>query len=1727
MGITHKKRHVREGTSWLPGFEPEEILRAQSQSDFAFPSFAMPSPVALVTAALVDQAIGSLPTPSITRTTLATVIREDEDTNCTATAQVEQGQSVEETSEEESTQARRHWPHFDLGRFTPGDNIRGRIDKNLAAIQCMQDLRRSGQEPTDEQRHQMLEYSGWGGAARMFESLAGNSLEPLRAALQALVTEEEFSSARASVTSAYYTDTVVIDAMWKMIRRLGFLGGRVIEPTAGTGLFVAGMPKDIAERSDITAVEMDKLSAAILEQSFAGLGVQVHCSPLEKAPLPHGFYDLAVSNVPFGNYKSLETSTCGYSEWSIHNYCLAKSIDLVRPGGLVVMVTSSYTMDSQTQSHRGWINAHAQLLGAFRLPRGAFKKSAATEVVTDILVLQKRAAPHYSAPSKWLSLKEAPIALMRAGQQLTQFVKTSSGYRDVNLDRSINQWYADHPHAVIGELVLETGSYSRGVVSTVFAGDVQAMGQRLVELAESLPQDVYQPAEQRVVHKQSLLLKTVEASSQVKPGAFVLKQGRICIGQDARRWIDVDDAYSGKVRERLLGLMAIRQVARELIAVQIESNSDAQFRQLQTELNIRYDAFIAKHGNVGDSANFRVFRSDPDCPLVLSLERYDEDTEKYCKADIFSKRTAGRKTPPERADNVRDAMLIAMGIYGRIHIADMAQRMGKRPVEVTKELQNEGLAYIDPQSGHWTPADEYLAGNIRAKINAAKAGGPKFIGNVLALEKVVPRPLGPADVEVRLGAPWVPASIVQQFANELVDIKDASRQVTITYSAQAATWSLTTHTNDRRYSGSYVLNNTTWGTDKRCALELIEAALNQVPPKVMKTSRDGKSVLDRSATMAAREKYEVIRQEFKAWAYRDDQRRDALLAIYNDQFNQIVERRYDGSHLMLYGMSPVIVPYQHQMDAIWRIVSGGNTLLAHVVGAGKTFTMIAAAMEMRRIGKANKPLMVVPNHLLHQFVSDCVRFYPTAKVLMATKEDLLGDKRMEFCARVATGDWDGVVMTQSTFERIAVSPETKNRFINELLAQVRNTMAMADESKSKRTVKECEKMIKAIEAKCERELNEKAKDDFVAFDLLGVDYLMYDEAHALKNLMRVSKMPPIAGLSNASSNRAFDAWIKMSLVMEVRGGKEEGVVLSTATPIANSCAEMAVMMKYLQPQTLKRLGIYEFDAWAATFGDTVTGMEISPDGGGYRLNTRFARFTNVPDLMAIFRQVADIKTRSMVKLPTPNVHSGKATIITSQSSQALLDYTAELVARADKIRNGQVKPKDDNMLAVTGCGRKAALDMRLIDGTLPFDPLGKVATLVERVTAIWRDTLDKRGTQLVFCDMSTPSTKGFSVYNDVKQRLIAAGIPESEIQFIQDFTTDTAKAKLFRDVRAGNVRVLMGSTQMMGVGTNVQTRLKAVHQLDAPWKPSCVEQRDGRGLRAGNMWDEIYLYRYVTVNSLDTYVWHLLETKQRFIEQVMVPGSGVRSVEDIAMGALTYAEIKAIASGNPLVLEKATVDAKVMKYMLLRQEWEENRWALSRKADANLFAINAASATMSALKVHAQQIAQAVRDGIRFEPKGVYGVKASDLDCVESSIGTQIYHISRSFAEYGETLVGSIAGMDVVFSRGANLVVGLRSPNSTELQFEVHRKGVPLTDTFGTGKLVLDVLKSIVDEPELRSTRIERMKREIADIRTSKELPYEHEAILKELVLRQRAIEAELELDKDDAGVDAEAETCA
>lgn len=1620
------------------------------------------------------------------------------------------------------TQTAKTWPQFtDLVGYPPSGELE-RLQRNVEILKLSKQIKEEGRSPTDKESESILSFTGWGSIARIFAGgHEGKALGTVYTDLKALLTEEEWASARAATPNAHYTDPGIARALWAIIKRLGFTGGNIIEPAAGTGVILACMPQDIAKNSNINAVEIDTVSGGLLKQVFEPHGVQVALSGIEKAKKPHGFFDLAIGNVPFGNYQVPDTTKSAYASWSVHNYFFGKAIDMVRPGGLVVFITSSYTLDGNLPV-REWLGSQAEMLEAIRLPKGAFQRQARTEVVTDIIVLRKRVMPKYNAKCLWTTEGvQAPIMMMAEGQVLTSH--TSAG--TLELARKINPWFAKNAHRVLGKLRLESSQYSgaeRLNVNPIFEGSDAELHSHLQAIIASMEEGRYAARSTAVQATEGLqdTLTKVRPVSDVKPGSFVMHGERIHVSEgDA--WIDVDDLYKGKTRSRLIGMMRLRDAARKLIEYQRDNRGDEGLGALQAKLNSSYDQFVKEHGYLFEKMNVRAFRADPDCPLVLSLEIYDEETQTGRKADMFSVRTINQKTLNDTAETVKDAMLLSLAEHGRIVVKDMARRMRVSAKAVKEQMAAESIAFKDPETGEWVESDAYLSGHIQEKLNVATAAGPNYTRNVLALTAVMPTPLGPGEICLRLGAPWIPTEVVRDFIVATAEVKN-SQDIEVTYSADGAVWSVAQRAGVF-YAGNSALVNTRWGTSSRNFYALVEAALNQQPPTITATI-SGTQVVDRQATMAAREKYEAIKDHFKVWAWGDENRSQKLVRIYNEQFNQIVARKWNGTHLVLPGLSDVYHPYPSQLNAVWRILTSGNTLLAHVVGAGKSLTMMAASMELRRLGKSQKPVHVIPNHMLYQYTGEFLRAYPNANVLMATKESLAGDKRREFAARIATGSWDAIVMTHSSFERLSCRPETVKGFVDEMLGKTRLALSNASGNGSKRSIKELEKRLKNLEAKLEKSISDSRKDEMIHFEDLGVDQIFIDEGHLFKNLMRISKMPRIAGLPNTASQRAMDLLIKTRALGAMLGDKEEGVVISTATPIANSIAEMHVMQQYLQPKTLEKLGLLEFDAWAATFGETVTGMEIAPDGSGYRMNSRFSRFVNVAELMSIFKMVADIQTKQMLKLPTPAIVGGRPKVITAPASPELKSFTKSLVERAEKVRNRKVKPNDDNMLKITNEGRLAALDMRLINPLAEVGDDTKLCKVRDEVMRIYRETHDRKGTQLVFCDLSTPTAVGFSAYNQLRTLLIEAGMPQNEIAFIHDYDTDAAKDRLFQMVREGRVRVLMGSTQKMGFGTNVQRLLKAVHQVDGPWRPADLEQRDGRILRVGNTWEEVELLRYVTEGSFDSYIWQLLETKSKFIEQIMSGDSSLRTVEDVSVSALSCAEIKAIASGNPLVLHKAQVDAEIGRLVVMRDIWAQEQWSVRNTVKNNRQRVQYLKDHRQHFENDAAMAQRALEAGVVFEAaKGSIAEFSSKGTSLTERIGLACQRASYLGATLGDLRIGSIAGFELNLRRGFSKGIELVTKHANE---SIWIRDVRVSYVTETGEDVLAIIRQIADQMEKRLVSIAKLESEseALEMEISDEFP--NQTRLLELFAKQSQIDAELDLDKDEAGA-ALIEECA
>lgn len=1578
------------------------------------------------------------------------------------------------------------WPRLNEGVFTGLSGSVAKFDANIAAIELLRKLENEQRQATTEERETLNRFTGWGGIPQAFNDDQKDQAWVSRAErLKALLNEEEHRSAESSTPNAHYTASEVIEAMWRMVQRLGFKGGRILEPSAGVGYFLGAMPLEIAQQSTVTAIELDQLSARMLKTLYGDFGVNVLQSGFEAAKLPEGFFDLAISNVPFGNYQVPELRNVPYANFLIHDYFFAKAMEVVRPGGLVVFITSSGTMDKHDDKVRQYLGSKANLVGAVRLPNSAFKKIANTEVTTDILVLQKPLTGRGSKKG-WMETLSLPESSPIYGECKTCWKRQPL---------FCNQYFAANPEWVIGKLTLTENGYAKST-GCVFDGDLEAA---LAQKVSLLPEGIYTPPQniEPVAQKTTLLAY----NDQGRPGFRVI-DGQVYETMDGLEAMQFTAPQ--KTLERIAGMCGIRDAARKIIRSQVETGDEAILATYRLLLNIEYDNFTAKYGNLSVKANRGAFKADPDLPLLMSLERWDEETQTAEKADIFFQRTVGVFRRIEQCETPEEALLASLSECGRVVESRIGELLGKPGSEAMKELEDKGAIFLDPETGHWETSGSYLSGNVRQKLSVAKASGERYSRNVQALEAVIPDDLSPGEIGARIGSTWIPTSDYEAFLDETLECNGNA----VTFNQAAGAWYVEPH-----YSTRYSIPATQkFGTSRVNATELFDQAINQVVPTVYDADpvNPDKRVVNQKETIAAREKQQFLKDTFQEWLWKDQERSVRLSRLYNDTFNSVVQRRYDGQHLVLPGFSRIYRLHDHQKNAIWRIVaSQRNTLLAHVVGAGKTLTCICAGMELRRLGKVSKPLYVVPNHMLHQFAAEFLRAYPGANILIASKDDLQGDKRRQLLSRIATSDWDGVLITHSSFERIKMSDEFMEEYIQNEIDLIEEAIYAESVNRGNRIIKELARAKKAWEARLAKLSGENKKDDILSFEQLGVDWLFIDEAHCFKNLWRFSKMTRVAGLPNSNSERAFDMFVKTRNVMEKHKGMA-GVVFATGTPVSNSMAELWVMQRYLQPRTMEACQVGMFDTWAGNFGESVTALELAPDGRGYRMHTRFAKFVNLPELMSMFGEVADIRTAEMLKLPVPVAHKETVTIKPTADLKA---FVQTLVERAEAIRNGNVSPSEDNMLAITCEGRKAALDMRLID---PFAEVedGKVNHCAERVFGIWDETKLFRGTQVVFCDLSTPLENGrFSVYQAMRHNLVERGVPIEEIAFIHDFESDSAKEELFKAMREGRIRILLGSTQKMGVGTNIQTRLAALHHLDAPWRPSDIEQREGRIIRQGNLNESVRIYRYVTEASFDAYIWQTLETKARFIAQVMQGDTGMRCVEDVELAALSYAEVKALASGNPLVLEKAGVDTELAKLSLLRSQWDQQQWRNKQELATLPGRIERIQAGIRSIE--SDLIARQDVSGSKFLVE-VEGKRYTDR--VEA--GKAILHVLYGNKARGDRNIGQIAGFQIAVQLTASDWRQLVIKGGAE-----YRCGQP-ESAQGCVRVLENTLNrmDLVLQEELE--HLARTEKRLSDIHTEIARPFDKAGRLECLKLRQREIEAMLDLSKgDNTAVEETAET--
>ena len=1456
--------------------------------------------------------------------------------------------------------------------------------RNIEAIRTLFKLEQEHRGATAEEQQVLSQYVGWGGLADAFDPNKDGWTKEYTE-LKELLSEDEYAAARSSTLNAHYTSPTVIRGIYDAVERMGFRSGNILEPSMGVGNFFGMLPDSMAD-SRLYGVELDSITGRIAKRLYPQADITV--AGFETTDR-RDFYDLAVGNVPFGQYR-VNDKVYNKLGFSIHNYFFAKAIDQVRPGGVVAFVTSRYTMDSKDSTARKHMAERADLLGAIRLPNNAFRANAGTDVVSDIIFLQKRDRPIDHEPD-WVQLGKA-----------------EDGF-------AINQYFVDHPEMVLGELTAESTQYGREEL-TVAPIEGANLADQLTEAVQHIEgQYTEVEVETPDIADAEAQRKQLPADPNVKNFSYTVVDGEVFYRENSvMTQVELSDTAKGRVT----GMVELRQIVNDLIEQQLEDYPDADIKATQERLNAAYDAFTAKYSLLNDRKNGRLFEQDSSYYLLCSLENLDEQGQLKSKAAMFTKRTIRPERTVTSVGTPSEALAVSIGEHGKVDLPYMAELLGT-PGEygrITTELsgvifKDPAADPTDPEAG-WQMADEYLSGDVRAKLRMAQFAAetnPEFAVNVDALTKAQPRELEASEIDVRLGATWLDPDIIQKFMTETFQIPYYLRHaVKVRYSPYTAEWRVEGKTATGR---SDIISSETYGTSRANAYKILEETLNLKDVRIYDTIEDAegkpKRVLNKRETMLAQQKQQVIKDAFANWVWQDPQRRIALVKQYNELFNSTRPREYDGSHIKFVGMNPEIPLREHQRNAIAHVLYGGNTLLAHEVGAGKTYEMAASAMEAKRLGLCQKSLFVVPNHLTEQWASEFLNLYPNAKLLVARRKDFETSNRKKFCARIATGDYDAVIIGHSQFERIPLSFERQERIIQE---QIYETLAAINELKvhagENFSIKQMEKTRKTLETKLEKLRSDERKDDVITFEQLGVDRLFVDESHFYKNLFLTTKMRNVAGLSTSEAQKSSDMFGKCRYLDEITGGR--GVVFATGTPVSNSMTELYTVMRYLQYSTLQQKKLTHFDCWASTFGETTTAIELAPEGTGYRARTRFAKFFNLPELMSMFKEVADIKTSDQLHLPVPEA---KFETVVAKPSEIQKEMVQELSKRAAEIHSGTVDASVDNMLCVTNDGRKIGLDVRLMNPMLPDDPDSKLNVCVQNVLKIWEEGKDQKLPQLLFCDLSTPKNDGnFNVYEDIRKKLIAAGVPESEIEFIHNADTEAKKAALFSKVRSGDVRVLLGSTAKMGAGTNVQSRLVAVHHLDVGWKPSDMTQRNGRIIRQGNMNKEVKVFNYVTEGTFDSYLFQTLENKQRFISQIMTSKSPVRSCEDVDEQALSYAEIKALCAGNPLIKEKMDLDVQVAKLKVLKADHQSQKFRLQDKLLTKFPAdIQEANAHIAGLKADAQLAAAHPQGKEEFCGMTIKGVAYDE----KKTAGERLVFACSELPNAEEKVIGSYRGFEL------------------------------------------------------------------------------------------------------------------
>ena len=1551
--------------------------------------------------------------------------------------------------------------------------------RNIAAIRTLFQLEQEHRGATAEEQEMLSQYVGWGGLPDAFDPDKDNWAKEYTE-LKGLLSEDEYTAARASTLNAHYTSPTVIRAIYDAVEKVGFRNGNILEPSMGVGNFF-GMLPDAMQGSRLYGVELDSITGRIAKKLYPDANITV--AGFETTDR-RDFFDLAIGNVPFGQEK-VDDRAYDKLNFSIHNYFFAKAIDQVRPGGIVAFVTSRYTLDSKESSARRHIAERADLLGAIRLPNNAFKANAGTGVVSDIIFLQKRDRPIDHEPD-WVQLG-----------------KTEDGF-------AINQYFVDHPEMVLGDLTSESTQYGReectvrpiegAVLADQLAKAVQHIEGQYAEVEVETP-DIAEEVTRNIL----------PADPDVKNFSYTVVGGEVYYRENSvMTQLELSDTAKG----RIIGMVELREIVNKLIQQQLDDYPDADIKATQEQLNTAYDAFSAKYGLLNDRKNGRLFEQDSSYYLLCSLENLDEQGQLKSKAAMFTKRTIRPERTITSVDTPTEALAVSIGEKGRVDLPYMAELLGT-PGEyerITSELsgvifKDPSADPTDPEEG-WQMADEYLSGDVRNKLRIAQLAAetnPEFAVNAAALEKAQPRELEASEIDVRLGATWIDPGIIQKFMEETFRIPYYQHDsICVMYSPYTAEWRI----EGKSVMGSGdIMSTETYGTSSANAYRILEDTLNLKDVRIYDMVQDAegklKRVLNKTETTLAQQKQQVIKDAFANWIWQDPHRRIALVKQYNELFNSTRPREYDGSHINFVGMNPEISLREHQRNAIAHILYGGNTLLAHEVGAGKTFEMAASAMEAKRLGLCQKSLFVVPNHLTEQWASEFLHLYPNAKLLVARKKDFETASRKRFCARIATGDYDAVIIGHSQFERIPLSYERQERIIQEQLCE---TLDAIQELKSNAgenfSIKQMEKTKKVLQTKLKKLRADKHKDDVITFEQLGIDRLFVDESHFYKNLFLTTKMRNVAGLSTSEAQKSSDMFGKCRYMDEITGGR--GVVFATGTPVSNSMSELYTVMRYLQYSTLQQKRLTHFDCWASTFGETSTAIELAPEGTGYRARTRFAKFFNLPELMNMFKEVADIKTSDQLHLPVPDA---KFETVVAKPSTLQKEMVQDLSRRAAKIHNGSVDASEDNMLCVTNDGRKIGLDVRLMNPMLPDDPNSKLNICVQNVLKIWEDGKEQKLTQLLFCDLSTPKNDGnFNIYDDIHKKLVAAGVPENEVEFIHNADTEAKKAALFSKVRSGDVRILLGSTAKMGAGTNVQRRLIAVHHLDVGWKPSDMTQRNGRIIRQGNMNKEVKVFNYVTEGTFDSYLFQTLENKQRFISQIMTSKSPVRSCDDVDEQALSYAEIKALCAGNPLIKEKMDLDVQVAKLKVLKANHQSQKFRLEDKLLTKFPAdIQEQKARIASLKADAELAAAHPQDKENFCGMTIKGVTYDE----KKAAGERLISACSELPDTEEHVIGRYRGFELSLE-----YVPYHKEYEASLKGKLKYTVRLGTDPQGNMIRLDNALAAFSERIAAAENELENLKQQQAAAQIEVEKPFPQEEELAEKSARLVELNTQLDMDE-------------